>query len=131
MELSILNNHANSLLNYRITRHLNDFMLVLCPTITNKMGDTFERERGDEETKLGFTVLCSAICGHFMYSLLDFIYPYLHKRLEIGTPYCVETINPYPTIHEFCRLLIHLLVFGIAYTANTMDPDQTSPLGAV
>ena len=41
-------------------------------------------------------------------------------------------INPFPANHDNCRLLSLLLMnFGSLCIANSMNPDQTAPLGAV
>ena len=40
--------------------------------------------------------------------------------------------NTFSSIYSVCHLLSHLLMYyGSLYIANTMDPDQTAPLGAV
>ena len=36
-----------------------------------------------------------------------------------------------PANHNNCRLLCHLLVMFKVISANSVDPDQTAPLGAV
>ena len=41
------------------------------------------------------------------------------------------TINPLKRNHNNCRLLCHLLVILKVIFANSVDPDQTAPLGAV
>ena len=39
--------------------------------------------------------------------------------------------NPLSASHNYCRLLCHLLVNLKVISANSVDPDQTAPLGAV
>ena len=48
----------------------------------------------------------------------------LSRRLQ-------DTFNPLSASHNICRLLCHLLVILKAIFANSVDPDQTAPLGAV
>ena len=43
----------------------------------------------------------------------------------------IHDLSFFPTIHNNCCLLSHLLCTLVAYIANNMDPDQTAPLGAV
>ena len=45
-------------------------------------------------------------------------------------PYCIW-INFNPANHNYCRLLCLLLVTLKVTSANSVDPDQTAPLGAV
>ena len=40
-------------------------------------------------------------------------------------------LNPLTINHNSCRLLCHLLVIFKVIFANSVDPDQTAPLGAV
>ena len=40
-------------------------------------------------------------------------------------------INPQTASHNNCHLLCHLLVILKVIFANSVDPDQTAPLGAV
>ena len=42
-----------------------------------------------------------------------------------------EVFVPFPTHHQFCCLLSHLLMFLAAYIANNMDPDQTAPFSLI
>ena len=39
--------------------------------------------------------------------------------------------NPYSANHNNCRLLCHLLVILKVIFANSVDPDQTAPLGSL
>ena len=42
------------------------------------------------------------------------------------------SVNPFPAFHNICRLLsLICLCTLVAYITNSMDPDQTAPLGAV
>ena len=43
----------------------------------------------------------------------------------------ISFVNPKSTNHNYCRLLCHLLVILKVIFANSVDPDQTAPLGAV
>ena len=42
-----------------------------------------------------------------------------------------QDLNPYAANHNSCRLLCHLLVILKVIFANSVNPDQTAPVGAV
>ena len=42
-----------------------------------------------------------------------------------------QPVNPLSANHNYCHLLCHLLVILKVIFANSVDPDQTAPLGAV
>ena len=44
---------------------------------------------------------------------------------------CNIRFNPKSANHNNCRLLCHLLVILKVIRTNSVDPDQTAPLGAV
>ena len=79
--------------------------------------------------KMGLGFLCRWSPGQVCSSweLLYIINKYsntLHNYLSINDP--KEEQN-----HNYCRLLCHLLVILKVIFANSVDPDQTAPLGAV
>ena len=43
----------------------------------------------------------------------------------------IQQLNPKTANRNNCRLLCHLLVILKVISANSVDPDQTAPLGAV
>ena len=43
----------------------------------------------------------------------------------------IQGQEPLPLKRNYCRLLCHLLVILKVIFANSVDPDQTAPLGAV
>ena len=51
----------------------------------------------------------------------------------LGLVWCdgVRIFNPLTANHNNCHLLCHLLVILNVIFTNSVDPDQTAPLGAV
>ena len=66
-------------------------------------------------------------------SIISLICGIYHICRYEGYPeeHCWGASNPWTASHSNCRLLCHLLVILKVIFANSEDPDQTAPLGAV